>query len=280
MVLLGGRVAVVTGAAAGLGRACALALAGAGVTVVVNQQMHGTAAVSDGGPGGTVRAIRERGGRALSSVDAVTDLASIRRVVAETLGAFGRLDIWVNTLALDPKGALLDISDVECDRQVGGELHSVVLCTREALRSMRDTATAGRIIQVGALRAQSGVGAAAVVSPAACAALAGFVGAAAAEAKVHGVTCNAVLPLVRPRGAGEYFANDPPSDVAPPLPADVVVFLASDAAAGLTGESFHVGRDEIALHRSGLGPCVKSLRGHWTVDELGQRIGELRAPAA
>jgi NAD(P)-dependent dehydrogenase (short-subunit alcohol dehydrogenase family) len=272
MARLDARVAVVTGAATGLGRACALALASAGASVVVNQVPFTTTS----GPGGTVRAIRAHGGRALSSIHAVTDLASIRRVVAETLGAFGRLDIWVNTLALDPGRPLLDWTDAESERQVGGELRSVVLCTREALRTMRDTATTGRIIQLGTLPAESGAATPAVTAPAAYGALVGFIGTAAAEAKAFGVTCNAVLPLVRPRGAGDYFASDPASNCEPPPTAEAVVFLASDAGADVTGETFHIGRDEVALHRAGVGPAVKSRRARWTVDELAQRMGELR----
>ena len=95
---LDSKVAVVTGAASGLGRAYALALAHAGAAVIVNDigaTLDGSAGAA-ATPGDVVWEIRAAGGRAIGIMESVTDPHGVHRMFQEAIAAFGRVDILVN----------------------------------------------------------------------------------------------------------------------------------------------------------------------------------------
>lgn len=128
---LSGRVAIVTGAAQGIGAQYAKALAAEGAAVMV-------ADLQDAAP--VAQAIVAAGGRALSvSVD-VTDPASVKHMVAETVGQFGSLDILVNNAALFAKLALKpfeEIDSAEWDRVMAVNVRGSFECTKAAAPEMR-----------------------------------------------------------------------------------------------------------------------------------------------
>jgi len=234
---LDGKVAVVTGAARGLGRAHAIALAAAGAAVVVND-------VADPAP--VVDEILSRGGRAAGVVGSVADAGDARRVVDTAVSAFGRLDILVNNAGIVRSRPIVEMSDEDFDAVVAVHLRGTFLCTREALRVMRAAGRGGRIINVtsGAAFADAYPGTANYA--AAKGAIVSFTRVAAAEGAERGVTCNAIAPLARTPMSSRHLAGDDDPLLDPGAVSPFVVFLASEAAARINGEIFRVARGEIS----------------------------------
>jgi 3-oxoacyl-[acyl-carrier protein] reductase len=146
---LHGRTALVTGASRGVGEAIALALAGAGASVVVNYRTRRPAA------DGVVRAITDSGGRALALRGDVTERAQVRAVVEGTVEAFGGLDILVNNAGLLQQKPFAEITDEDWEQVLAVNLKGVFLCAQEALASLRES-EGGRIVNVASSGGQLG----------------------------------------------------------------------------------------------------------------------------
>jgi NAD(P)-dependent dehydrogenase (short-subunit alcohol dehydrogenase family) len=264
------KVALVTGAGGGLGRAYALALADAGAAVAVNDL-----GAPAGDPGAVVREIRGRGGRAIGLLESVTDAGGVRRMIDETTGTFGRLDILVNNAGITRSRPLLEMSDDDFDAVVAVHLRGTFLCTREALRVMHAGGRGGRIINITSGTAYAHPTPGTANYAAAKGGIISFTAVTAAEGKAFGVTCNAVSPLARTAMSEHYLAGDADPALDPSAVAPLIVFLASEAAASITGEVFRVARGEIAVVRTVIGAAVSSQAEGWTADEIAQRIGEI-----
>lgn len=269
---LDAKVAVVTGAASGLGRAYALALAQAGAAVVVNDVGSASAGAR---PGAVVQEIRARGGRALSILESVADANGVQRLMQETVAAFGRLDILVNNAGIVRSRPIVEMSDADFDAVLAVHLRGTFLCTREAMRAMRAAGRGGRIINTTSGRAYYGHSAGTANYAAAKGGIISLTGVTAAEGKEMGITCNAVSPLARTPMSEQFLAGDPDPTLDPAQIAPLVVFLATDAAAAITGEVFRVARGEISLVRTTVGPGVRALGPQWTPEEIANRIGEI-----
>jgi len=271
------KVAIVTGGGQGLGRAYALALAAAGAAVVVNDvgaALNGT--VEPGaGPGAVVQEIRARGGRALGIVESVADPRAVQRLMQEAVAAFGRVDVLVNNAGIVRSRPVMEMSDADFDAVIDVHLRGTFLCTRDALRLMHAAGRGGRIINVtsGAAFATPYPGTANYA--AAKGGIISFTRVVAAEAQDLGVTCNAIAPLARTRMSRQHLADDTDPSLEPETVAPLVVFLASDAAAAITGQVFRVARGEIAVVRSTIGAPVRAKGERWTADEIAARIGEI-----
>jgi NAD(P)-dependent dehydrogenase (short-subunit alcohol dehydrogenase family) len=260
-----GKVAIVTGAAGGLGRAYAIALAQAGAAVVVNDISTAGAVVEE---------IRARGGRALGIVESVADARGVQRLVGETLGAFGRLDILVNNAGIVRSRPLVEMRDDDFDAVLAVHLRGTFLCTREALRVMR-TRGGGRIINTTSGRAYYGYSAGTANYAAAKGGIISLTGVTAVEGKEFGITCNAISPLARTPMSEQFLAGDTDPALDPGAVAPLAVFLASDAAATITGEVFRIARGEISAVRTTVGAPVRTRGTCWTAEEIAQRIGEI-----
>ena len=128
---LKGRVAVVTGAGRGLGRAYASALAAAGASVVVNDADEAAAAE-------TVDRIGAAGGVAVTEPGAVGPSAVADRLVDRAVSAFGRLDVLVTNAGILRDRVLWKMTDEEFDAVVDVHLRGTFTCARAAVRHMRD----------------------------------------------------------------------------------------------------------------------------------------------
>src|SRR5262245_27899869 len=145
-----GKVAIVTGAGSGIGRAVALALLGEGYGVSLAGRR--AAALAN-----TAALATSAGHRALAVPTDVSDSASVRALFAATVKAFGRLDLLFNNAGSGaPPVPLEDLTDEQWRRVVDVNLTGAFLCTREAFRVMKDqTPRGGRIVNNGSISAHT-----------------------------------------------------------------------------------------------------------------------------
>jgi len=147
---LAGRAALVTGAGRNIGRAIALELAAAGAAVAVNARANRAEAE------GVAAEIRAAGGRAIAVLADVADRAAVDRMVAEVVGAFGRLDILVNNAGGGVILPFLAHTPETLKRTIDRNLWTVLWCCRAALPTMQ-AQSYGRIVTLGADSVYSGL---------------------------------------------------------------------------------------------------------------------------
>jgi NAD(P)-dependent dehydrogenase (short-subunit alcohol dehydrogenase family) len=252
---LAGKVAVVTGAGQGLGRAYAVALARAGASVVVNDLDPGAA-----------KATRVLAGeRAVAVAGDVGESATAGLLVARAVDSFGRLDVMVTNAGVLRDAVLWKVADEDFDLVLRTHLRGTFLCARAAAIRMRQKAQGGRIIVVGSPAGQYGN----FGQTSYAAAKAGVVALArtwALELARSEITVNAIvptawtamtatIPIYEPLLAGMAAGAPLPPAVrrehAIGLPEDcagLVVFLASGASAGISGQAIGIGGDRLCLY--------------------------------
>ena len=236
---LKGQVAIVTGAAQGIGRGIAIVLAEAGAAIVIGDLQKAD---------GTIGAIEVQGGQATAMVMDVSRPSDAEALTDLALERWQRLDILVNNAGIDaPSGNAWDLPDAEWQRTIDVNLGGVFYCSRAALRPML-AAGRGAIINISSQVARVGH---AGMSPAYNASKAGVIGltvAFSAQVAERGVRVNAIMPgLVesrdfgwspeeRARRAREYpLGLGDPRDVG-----EAVLYLANPAARWISGTVLHV----------------------------------------
>ncbi|MGA2303483.1 MAG: SDR family NAD(P)-dependent oxidoreductase [Acidimicrobiales bacterium] len=243
------RIAVLTGAASGIGRATALVLSGAGATVVLGD-------IDGPGVEATVKEIDRRGGRAVGVEMDVTRRADVDALVARATGDYGRIDVMGNIAGVRSDGPVVDITDGEFDRVLDINLRGVFYGCQAALRAMIPQGS-GNIINIssGIVDDPGPTMAAYGMTKAAVAAL---TKAIAAEGAVHGIRANAIAPgVILSNFSRAHFVDDSgevdpvrydaylewAAGMAPlarvGMPAEVawmILYLVSDAASFVTGQ--------------------------------------------
>jgi 3-oxoacyl-[acyl-carrier protein] reductase len=230
-----GRVALVTGASRGIGRAAARALAARGATVVASARGdHADSVAAE---------IRASGGQAAARALDVTEPAAIEGAVAEVLSQYGRLDILVNNAGITRDQLLLRLKREDWDAVLDTNLTAVAMLTRAVLKPMIKQRS-GRVISLTSVVGQAGNAGQANYA-AAKAGLIGFTKAVALEVASRGITVNAVAPGVIDTDMTRALSQDAQTAWADRIPlrrlgtpedvAEAVVFLASDEASYITG---------------------------------------------
>jgi 3-oxoacyl-[acyl-carrier protein] reductase len=235
MLDLSGKVAIVTGASRGIGRAIAATLAGRGAFVV--------AAARGDHASETVTAITAAGGQAGQATVDVTDTASIDALIAGTIAAHGRIDILVNNAGITRDQLMLRMKRDEWDQVIATNLTSAFACAQAVIKPMVKQRS-GRIISVSSVVGQTGNAGQANYA-ASKAGLIGFSKALAREVASRNITVNVVAPglvdtdmtrAIAEKAQGDWAAQIPLGRVG--TPADIaaaVCFLASDEASYITG---------------------------------------------
>jgi len=282
-----GRVAIVTGGARGLGRAHALELARQGAKVVVNDlgvELDGSGG-GDGPAGEVVRAIRDAGGEAIANGADVADWQQTADLVAQTLDAFGHLDVVVNNAGIVRDRMFVSCSEAEWDAVVRVHLKGHFCLARHAADHWRSESKAGRPVDARIVNTSSGAGLQGSVGQSAYSAAKGGIAALtlvqAAELGRYGVTANAIAPSARTRMTEEVFADmmrrpDAGFDaMAPENVSPLVAWLASGASRGVTGCVFEAAGGRISLADGWrAGPEVDK-GARWEPDELGAAVHDL-----
>lgn len=272
------KVAVVTGSGRGLGLAYARRLAEAGAAVVVNDvdQAVATAAAEQ---------IVKDGGRAVSVAAAVGESAAAQQLVDTAVEEFGRLDIMVANAGVLRDTVLWKMTDEDFDLVSKVHLRGTFTCARAAAIRMREQGEGGRLILIGSPAGQYG-NFGQTNYAAAKAGIVTFAKVWAMELARDRITANAVVPVAAtamtatvpflkpyvqalaegrplPEFARRELAFGTPEDVA-----GLVVFLASDAAAGITGQAIGIGGDRLSLY-SHPDQIVKAYhQGGWSADDI------------
>ncbi len=282
---LDGKVAIVTGSGRGLGLAYAQELARQGARVVVNDVDAATAAEA-------VASIEREGGQAVAVVAPVGSSETAKELVRTAVDTYGRLDILVTNAGVLRDTVLWKMSDEAFDTVIDVHLRGTFTCVREAATYMRENEIAGRIICIGSPTGQRG-NFGQTNYAAAKAGIVGMVRTWALELKKAGITANAVIPVAATAMTATlpYFAAAVEADAAgEPMPAfyrhdlgfgtsddvsGLIAFLASDAAANISGQAIGVGGDRIQLW-SHPEPVVTAYReGGWSAEALESEFADL-----
>jgi 3-oxoacyl-[acyl-carrier protein] reductase len=269
--LLEGKVAVVTGAGNGIGRAEAIGLAAQGAKVVVNDigTSYDGRGTSHEPADIVVDEIKKAGNTAIACYNSVAIEKEAQNIIKTAIDNFGRIDILINNAGVvrDPHD-IYELSTEDWEIIIKTHLYGTFFCTRIACVYMKKQGY-GRIVNTSShtgfgWRGFTGYGAAKE-------GIAGFTRTVARDMAEFGVTCNAIRPIAHWRGTKgnlPQVAVNRPEDVAA-----LVVYLASEPADHINGCTFEVWKGHVGIFTEP--PPVQQVikkEGSWTTDELAQAI--------
>jgi NAD(P)-dependent dehydrogenase (short-subunit alcohol dehydrogenase family) len=272
---LTGKVAVVTGAGQGLGRAYVVALARAGASVVVN----------DLDPIAAEESASLAGPRAVAAAGDIGDRSIADALVTRAVQTFGRLDVMVTNAGVLRDAVLWKMTDEAFDLVIRTHLRGTFLCARAAAIRMREQGQGGRIIVVGSPAGQYGnfgqTNYAAAKGGIVALARTWALELARAEITVNAIVptawtaMTASIPIYKPLVARVAAGEPLPAPVrrehaigAPEDCAGLVVFLASNAAAGITGQAVGVGGDRLCLYSHPAETVTELRDGGWDAEAI------------
>jgi NAD(P)-dependent dehydrogenase (short-subunit alcohol dehydrogenase family) len=234
------RVALVTGGGSGIGRASAIRLAEEGAKVAVNDINPATGQEA-------VKLITDVGGMAVFIQADVSKVAECERIVAETVKAFGRLDILVNNAAVMVEKTVVDTTEDDFDRIAGVNLKGVFFVAKYAIMQMRQQGQGGNVVNMASVNsffAEGGIAAYCMTKGG----IAQFTRALAMDHSGEGIRVNAIAPgwIETPMNANFFALGPHIREQAGRLHAigrtgqavevaNMVVFLVSDEASFVTG---------------------------------------------
>lgn len=242
MAKLNEKIAIVTGASRGIGRAIALQLAADGATVVVNYSGSQQKAEE------VVATIEAAGGQAVAMQASVANSDDVSRLIDDVVKQFGRIDILVNNAGITRDNLLMRMKEDEWDDVLNTNLKGVFLCTKAVTRTMMKQRY-GRIINISSIVGVSGnAGQANYV--AAKAGVIGLTKTTAKELASRNILVNAIAPGFITTEMTDALPEDMKAAMLAQIPlarlgepahvAKAVSFLASDDASYITGQTLHI----------------------------------------
>lgn len=277
---LSGKVAVVTGSGRGIGKAYAKALVDAGAAVVVNDVDAEVAQQ-------TVEELGAAGGRVAAEVVPVGGSDAAKTLVQRAVSEFGRLDVMCTNAGILRDKVLWKMTDDDFDAVIETHLRGTFTCARAAAVQMREAGAGGRIVVISSWAGQRG-NFGQTNYAAAKAGIAAFARTWALELARHQITVNAIVPnaltrmissipgmapMVEAAERGEGLPDmirkgmgmGMAEDVAP-----LLVFLASDAGADVTGQCIGLGGDKLSLWSHPREVAMAYRDGGWTADQIAE----------
>ena len=275
MGMLDGKVALVTGAGGGLGRAHAMLLAAEGAKVVVNDlggARDGTGA-STSMADGVVDEIAANGGEAIAHYGSVTSREDAQGMVDAAVSQYGKIDILIANAGILRDKSFKNMTDDMWDVVMDVHLRGTYLTTKVAFDQMLEQGTGGRIIMTSSTSGllgnfgQTNYGAAK-------AGIAGFMRCLWLEGMKYGITVNVLAPTATSRLTTDILPeevqeNFPPEAVSPP-----VVWLCTDEAKDISGRQWLVAGNTVSLLSWQLTPIAQASADAepWAVADIGEKI--------
>jgi NAD(P)-dependent dehydrogenase (short-subunit alcohol dehydrogenase family) len=292
MGLLEGRVAIVTGAGGGIGRAHALAFAAEGARVVVNDigvGLDGSPASGGSAAQSVVDEITSAGGEAVANGSNIADWDQAAGLIQTAVETFGGLDVLVNNAGIVRDRMIANTSEDEFDAVIAVHLKGHFAAMRHAASYWRGLSKEGKTVDARIINTSSGAGLQGSVGQgnysAAKAGIAALTLVGAAEMGRYGVTVNAIAPSARTRMTETVFAEmmarpDEGFDaMAPENISPLVVWLGSAESRDVTGKVFEVEGGIIRVAEGWAhGPQVDK-GARWDPAELGRVVADLLAKA-
>jgi len=236
------KVALVTGASRGIGAAIAARLVQDGFSVVINYKNNSESAVA------LVRSINQAGGRAVAIGADVANSGEVAEMISEAIERFGRIDVLVNNAGVVRDGLVQNMTEENWDKVINTNLKGVFICSKAVLKVMRRQ-HGGRIINIASIVGQQGRRGQANYA-AAKAGIIGFSKSVAREVASRNITANAVAPGFIQTRMTDVLPDNIKTKLKEQIPmgrlglpediANTVVFLASDAASYITGQTIAV----------------------------------------
>lgn len=278
MSLCQDRVVIITGAGGGLGRAYALAFAAEGAKVLVNDiNLYAAEQV--------VSTIQAAGGQAIANHGDITDYAAAAAIVRQAIEAFGDLHVVVNNAGICRDRMFASLTEADWDAVMAVHLKGHFCIASHAVQYWREQAKGGKAVQARIINTSSGAGLQGSIGQSNYAAAKGGIAALtlvqAAELARYGITANALAPAARtgmteqvfaatmkkPEAGFDYFA---PENVAP-----LLVWLGSEASAGVTGRLFEVEGGKLSIADGWRRGPQLDKGGRWLPEEVGLAVAQL-----
>ena len=275
MGMLDGKVALVTGAGGGLGRAHAMLLAAEGAKVVVNDlggARDGTGA-STSMADGVVDEILAAGGEAVAHYGSVTSREDAQGMVDAAVNQYGKIDILIANAGILRDKSFKNMTDDMWDVVLDVHLRGTYLTTKVAFDQMLEQGTGGRIIMTSSTSGllgnfgQTNYGAAK-------AGIAGFMRCLWLEGVKYGITVNVLAPTATSRLTTDILPEEIQENFPPEAVSPAVVWLCTDEAKGISGRQWLVAGNNVSLLSWQLTPIAKASADAepWAVADIGEKI--------